>query len=186
MGIGRHAGRKSDLPRTAGDIHRFTEVRPANARRGGVPVGGTLGINPGRIGPRERSQAPVVARLSVARGAFLQFLFWKPSTSKCSVQTRTLVEGATFSGAHHHSLGRLESSRKGIHSGARHPPMRCLRIQKVFGTGNWTTDYLCGIALRIEYRIGWPSAAGLIASQFQLFWGYRDHIRSGGSRCIAA
>ena len=81
LGIGRHSGWITRLFRVAGGFHYFSEARLADSRHSSVQVGDPLGINPGRVGPQARSQAPVVARLSIARGTFLRFPGLKSSTN---------------------------------------------------------------------------------------------------------
>ena len=140
-GIGLYAGRISDLSRTTEALHHFTEVRYANARRGGAQAEDHLGMNPGRVGPQNRCQSPLVARFSISRGASLQFPSSKPSISEWPEETRIVANGAEFPGVNKHGLGRLEGSRERIHCSARHPTMRGLHIQKVLGfkTGSWST-----------------------------------------------
>ena len=69
LGIGRDARRIARLPWESKDFNYFAESCLANALRGGVQIRAHLRIEPRRVGPEARPQAPIMALFFVARRA---------------------------------------------------------------------------------------------------------------------
>ena len=156
LGNGRDARQISRLSQASDALHFFAASRFAYARRGGVQMGGRLGVDPRGVGPQTRAQTPVAALFSIARRATFQF-----PNHKWSQKTSIFVKGAKFSRVNQHSPCRFKCGCERIYCCFRYPTMGGLYILEISGVGNWIMNHLGWIALRVKGRVGRPSAGGL-------------------------